>query len=117
MVGRPASAFIASVLLIVQLLLAPFADAAPVAMDDAHCVGTSTAMHDAMDSDSAPTTADTGHPCGMSDVDCRCHCAHSPALSVPRLASVVSPQPDAIPNTIVAANFDPPLFEVLRPPN
>ena len=128
MIRRPASLFLVSALVVIQLLVGAFAQAAPLAMGDTGCVGDWPA-HPAADTrmqsgDHAQLPAgehhgsnDSGQHHATKHVVCRCGCAHTPAMGVSRLVMLnASPPVDAV-CAIAVPTFDPPLFEFLRPPN
>jgi hypothetical protein len=126
MTRRPAASLFASILLIVQLLMAPFAHVEAFPAGDAGCAG--------MAQPHAPTTADSqagdcvqtsahagghcqhhGHHC-HSHAACSCPCAHTPALATVRTL-ILEPAPAAEAVGVLAApSVDPPLSRLLRPP-
>jgi hypothetical protein len=124
MIGRRASSFIASALVAVHLLVGAFAEAAPVT-GDVDCTGgssagvameTGAAGHSPMAAHSNHDSSGTSHHV-RTHVVCRCGCAHTPALSAARpLVGRLAPSL-AVCGTLIAAAFDPPLFDFLRPPN
>jgi hypothetical protein len=126
MTRRPAASLFASILLIAQLLMAPFAHVEAFPSGDAGCAGM-TQLH-------VPTAADspTGD-CAQMSVDgdghcqhhgrhchshaaCSCPCAHTPALASSRSLIVDPTPPDEVVSTLATPAVDPPLFELLRPP-
>lgn len=124
MIGRRASSFIASALVVVHLLVGAFAEAAPMTGDVDCAAGPSAGavLHTAA-LGLAPASVGSHHGSsgagnhGHAHVVCRCGCSHTPALSVSRPFLVKpAPTPGVI-GTLPAPAFDPPLFDFLRPPN
>jgi hypothetical protein len=126
MTRRPASSLFASILLIAQLLMAPFAHVEAFPSGHAGCAG--------MAQPHAPTAADSqagdcaqmsvdadghcrhhGHHC-HSHAACSCPCAHTPALASTRSPILDPTPPDEVVSTLATPAFDPPLFKLLRPP-
>lgn len=127
MIRRPASLFLVSALVVIQLLVGAFAQAAPLAMSDAGCVGDWPA-HPAADTrmqsgDHAQLPAGVHHGSNgagqhhaSTHAVCRCGCAQTPALGVSR-SVVLSPALSGdVSGDLAAPAFDPPLFDLLRPP-
>ena len=123
MTRRSTSPYFASLLLILQLLMAPFTHAGVMPADDVDCAGM---MQDGAMSlgagDCAHMTADTdggcqqdGHQCG-SHAACSCPCAHTPALETVRVLLLEPAPPVAVEVVLVTPAFDTPLFKLLRPP-
>jgi hypothetical protein len=124
MIGRGASSFIASALVVVHLLVGAFAEAAPVT-GDVDCTGgpsagvameTGAAGHSPMAAHSNHGSSGTSHHV-RTHVVCRCGCAHTPALSAVRPFVVYLAPSVADNGALTAAAFDPPQFDFLRPPN
>lgn len=124
MIGRRASSFIASALVVVHLLVGAFAEAAPMT-GDVDCTGgpsasaateTGAAGHSPIAAHSNHDSSGTSHHV-RTHVVCRCGCAHTPALSAVRPLVVHLAPTLAVCGTLTAAAFDPPLFDFLRPPN
>jgi len=123
MTRRSLSPYFASLLLVLQLLLAPFTHAEANASGDAGCAG--TAQDDAMSmgaGDCAHMTANKdggcqqdGHSC-HSHAACSCPCAHTPALGTVRFLVLEPTPPQAEEWVLVTPAFDSPLFRLLRPP-
>lgn len=128
MIGRPASPFLASILLLAQLVAGPFTHAEPVMPIGGDCDPVAAAPHatsDAMrgcadcpeERSSAPTgSRSDGHHC-RAHAACSCPCAHTPALAATRMVNLTPSAPDAVDGVLTAGTFDPPLFDFLRPPN
>jgi hypothetical protein len=126
MTRRPASSLFASILLIGQLLMAPFAHTEAMPAGDAGCAGmarddaASAADKGAGDCAQMPADADghcqrTGHHC-RTHAACSCPCAHTPALATVR-PLILEPTPSTeVACTLAAPTVDPPPFRLLRPP-
>lgn len=122
MIGRPASSLFASILLIVQLLMAPFAHTQAMPAGDAGCAGMSQDDSPSAAGDCAQMSTDadghcqhSGHHC-RTHAACSCPCAHTPALATVR-PLILEPAPTAeVVGTLASAAVDPPLFRLLRPP-
>lgn len=127
MIRRPASSFLVVALVVVQLLVGAFAQAAPFSMSDAGCLGdwpaqpaTALVPHSG-DHPQLPAGTHHGsngavqHHAG-THVVCRCGCAHTPAMGVSRTVILSPAPPVAVVGVLAAAAFDPPLFDFLRPP-
>ena len=123
MTRRSSSPYFASLLLVLQLLMAPFAHAEANPSGDADCAGMrqdgATSM---VAGDCAHMTADTngccqqdGHHC-RSHAACSCPCAHTPALETVRVLLLEPTPPVAAEFVLVTPAFDTPLFRLLRPP-
>jgi hypothetical protein len=126
MTRRPASSLFASILLIGQLLMAPFAHAEAMPAGDAGCAG--------MAQDHAPSATDEGagdcaqmsddadghcqhssHHC-RTHAACSCPCAHTPALATVR-PLILEPAPGTeVAGALAAPAVDPPPCRLLRPP-
>ena len=124
MIGRPTSSLLATLLIVVQLLVGPFAHAAPTADSDCgptgHTTHTSTSgMTDCGDcpDGQAPSDSSNGdHHC-RTHAACTCPCAHTPALGAIRLFVASPTPPESAVSDLAAPAFDSPLFDFLRPPN
>jgi len=128
MIGRPASPFLASILLLAQLVAGPFTHAEPIMSAGGHCDPVAAASHSTTDAmagcadcpderSSAPTGSHSdGHHC-RTHAACSCPCAHTPALAATRMVTLKPSAPDAVYGVLTAGTFDPPLFDFLRPPN
>jgi len=126
MISRPTSSLFASLLVLTQLLVSPFAYASPTV--DVACGPTGQSAHATTSGmtdccncpdGQAPAPSDSSH----GDHHCRTHaactfpCAHTPALSAIGLF-VARPTPSAgAVSDLAAPAFDSPLFDFLRPPN
>jgi hypothetical protein len=126
MISRQTSSLLASLLLLTQLFVSPFAHASPTADDDCGATGQSThATASGMtDCGNCPDGQDPT-PSGSSNNDhhCRTHdactwpSAQTPALGAIRLF-IASPTPsEGAVSDLVTPAFDSPLFDFLRPPN
>lgn len=129
MIRRPASMFLVSALVAIQLLVGAFAEAAPLSMDATGCAGDWPA-HAATDrgmgsGDHRQLPAGAAHHGSNGagqhhasrHIVCRCGCAHTPAMGTSALVMLnPSPPADAI-SPLAGSTFDPPLFDFLRPPN
>lgn|SRR5512141_2124927 len=126
MTRRPAASLFASILLIVQLLMAPFAHTEAMAANDAGCAG--MAQQEAPASagravgDCGRMSTDAGGPCQHhghhchSHAACSCACAHTPALATVR-PLILEPTPaDEVVGVLATPSVDPPLSRLLRPP-
>ena len=123
MTRRPLSPYFASLLLLLQLLMAPFTHAEAIPSGDVDCAGMSQDGATSMDAgDCAHMAADTeggcqqdGHHC-QSHAACSCPCAHTPALETVR-SLVLDPGPTvAAESVLVTPPLDTPPFKLLRPP-
>lgn len=124
--GRLKSSLFASLLVLFQLLVSPWAHAAPTANDD--CDSTDQATHMAgggiadcgdCPGEQAPTAPDSStgdHHC-RTHVACSCPCAHTPALGAIRLIIASPTPPESVASVLTGPAFDSPLFDFLRPPN
>jgi len=123
MTRRPLSPYFASLLLVLQLLMAPFTHAEANRPGDVGCAGMTQNGAMSMDAgDCAQMAADA--QCGgpqdghhrHSHAACSCPCAHTPALGAVRLL-ILEPTPPVAAETLLATPaFDTPLFKLLRPP-
>jgi hypothetical protein len=126
MISRPTSSLFASLLVLIQLLVSPFAHASPTADDDCGATGQTThatarAMTDCggCPDRQAPAPSDSSNSdrhC-RTHVACTCTCAHTPALGALRLFVASPTTPQSMVSDLMAPAFDSPLFEFLRPPN
>jgi len=126
MIGRPISSLLATLLIVVQLLVGPFAHAAPTADSDCGPTGQTThtstsGMTDCGDCPDgqapAPSESSGGdHHC-RTHAACSCPCAHTPALGAIRLFVASPTPPEGAVCDLTAPTFDSPLFDFLRPPN
>jgi hypothetical protein len=126
MFSRQTSSLFASLLVLTQLLVSPFAHAAPAVDIDCDTTGQST--HAAASgitncSDcpvgQAPTASDSSssdHHC-RTHAACTCTCVHTPALGAIRLFVASPTTSDGAVSDLVTPAFDSPLFDFLRPPN
>src|SRR5512140_1597875 len=126
MTRRPAASLFASILLIVQLLMAPFAHVEAFPSGDAGCAGMaqpqapaaaeSQAAHCAqMSTDADGHCQHHGRHC-HSHAACSCPCAHTPALATGRTL-ILEPTPAAeVVGVLATPAVDPPLSRLLRPP-
>jgi len=111
------------VLLVLQLLMAPFTHAAMTVSDDVSCAGMSHGGAMSMGADDCADMAaamDHGSPphgqsC-HSHAACTCPCAHTPALGTVRVLLLEPTPPVAVEFVPVTPAFDTPLFKLLRPP-
>jgi len=123
MTRRSSSPYFASLLLILQLLMAPFTHAGVMPADDVDCAGMMQGGAMSMGAgDCAHMTADTdggcqpdGHRC-HSHAACSCPCAHTPALDAVRFLVPEPTPPVAVASVLVTPAFDTPIFKLLRPP-
>lgn len=123
MTGRSWSPYFASLLLVLQLLLAPFAHAEVTASGDVGCAGMAQDGVMGMDAgDCARMTVDTGggyqrdgQRC-HSHAACSCPCVHTPALGTVRILLPDPTPPVAAESVLVTPAFETPLFKLLRPP-
>jgi hypothetical protein len=126
MTRRPASSLFASILLIAQLLMAPFthAEAFPsgddgcAAMAQSHApaaTGSPAGACAQMSTDADGHCQHHGHHC-RTHAACSCPCAHTPALASVRPLILDPTPPDEVVSTLATPAFDPPLFKLLRPP-
>jgi hypothetical protein len=124
MTRRSFSPYFASLLVVLQLLMAPFTHAeVTAASGDMDCASMTQAGAMSMAAgDCAHMTADTddgcqrdGKPC-HSHAACSCPCAHTPALGTVRVLLLEPAPPDAVEVVLVTPAFDTPLFKLLRPP-
>jgi hypothetical protein len=126
MIGRPTSSLLATLLILVQLLVGPFAHAAPNADSDCGPTGqtthtTTSGMTDFGDCPDgqvpAPSdSSDSDHHC-RTHAACTCSCAHTPALGTVRLIIASPTPPEGAVSDLASPTFDSPLFDFLRPPN
>ena len=126
MIGRQTSSLLASLLVLTQLLVSPFAHASPTADDDCGATGqtthaTTSGMTDCGDcpDGQAPAPSDSSnsdHHC-RTHAACTCPCAHTPALGAIRLVVASPTPPEGVVSDLAAPAFDSPLFDFLRPPN
>lgn len=126
MISRPTSSLFASLLVLIQLLVSPFAHASPTANDDCSPTGQTThtstsgtmGCGDCQDGQApAPSdSSDNDHHC-RTHVACTCTCAHTPALGAIRLIIASPAPPEGAVSDLAAPAFDSPLFDFLRPPN
>ena len=124
MIGRPISSLLATLLVVVQLLVGPFAHASPTADDECGLTGqtTHTSTSGMMDCGDCPDgqapsdSSNSDHHC-RTHAACTCPCAHTPALGAIRLVIVSPTPPEGAVSDLAAPTFDSPLFDFLRPPN
>jgi hypothetical protein len=123
MTRRPSSPYFASLLVVLQLLLAPFTHAEANPSGDAGCAGmTQDGAMSMGAADCAHMTADTDGGCQQdgqrchSHAACSCPCAHTPALGTVRVLLLEPTPPVAAEFVLVTPAFDTPLFRLLRPP-
>ena len=126
MIGRSPSSLLASLLVFVQLLPGPLLHAAPQAGEDRGAVGQTshadaaglTGCGDCPDGERAPSPGLPGgdHHC-RTHVRCACPCAHTPALDSFRPVIARPTPPEGVSRLLAIPEFDPPLFDFLRPPN
>jgi len=113
-------------LLMVQLLVAPFAHVEAFPGSDAGCEGMthaqSSAAADTASGDCAQMAPDAdgdchqdGHHC-RTHAACSCPCVHTPALAAIRPVIICPTPPSAAVGTLAAPTFESPPFELLRPP-
>jgi hypothetical protein len=125
-IDRPISSLLATLLILVQLLVGPFAHALPTVDQDCGPAGqashqTPGAMCDCGDcpdheSPSSPGSAGGEHHC-RTHAACTSQCAHTPALGAIRLLIASPTPPEAVATVFAVPAFDSPLFDFLRPPN
>jgi hypothetical protein len=121
--SRTASSVFASVLLVLQLLSAPFSHAGALTATGDDCARmqqqATTVGHADVDCGHMATSAHckhNGQQQHRSHASCSCPCGHVPALATIRLfVAEPTPSVDAA-GLLAVAKFDPPLFELLRPP-
>jgi hypothetical protein len=126
MIGRPTSSLLATLLIVIQLVVGPFAHAAPNAGSDCGPTGqtthtTTSGMTDCGDCPDGQVPA----PSDSSDSDrhcrthaaCTCPCVHTPALGAIRLFVASPTPPEGAVSDLASPTFDSPLFDFLRPPN
>ena len=123
MTRRASSPYFASLLVVLQLLLAPFAHAEVMPSDDVDCAGMLQGGAMSMDAgDCAHMTIDTDGDCQQDGqrchghAACSCPCAHTPALETVRVLLLEPTPPVAVEYVLVTPAFDTPLFKLLRPP-
>lgn len=123
MTRRSSSPYFASLLVVLQLVMAPFTHAGVIAPGDVDCVDMAQASGMSMDAD------DCGHLAVEADGDCQqdgqlchghavcsCPCAHTPALGTVRIPLLEPTPPAAVDFAPLAPAFEAPLFKLLRPP-
>jgi hypothetical protein len=123
MTRQSSSPYVASLLLVLQLLMAPFAHAEVNPSGDADCAGmTQDGATGMAAGDCAHMSVDTqgdcqqdGHRC-HSHAACSCPCTHTPALGTLRVLLLEPSPPVAAEMALVTPAFDTPLFKLLRPP-
>jgi len=123
MTRRPLSPYFASLLLVLQLVTAPFTHAEASPAGDADCAGMTQGAAMSMDAhDCAHMTSGTDDDCTQdgqachSHAVCSCPCAHTPALETARVPLLEPTPPVAVEVVLVTPAFDTPLFKLLRPP-
>jgi len=126
MLGRPTSSLLATLLIVVQLLVGPFAHAVPTADDGCGPAGqtthtTTSGMMDCGDcpdgqAPAPPDSSNSGHHC-RNHAACTCSCTHTPALGAIGLFVASPTPPQGAVSDLAAPTFDSPLFVFLRPPN
>jgi hypothetical protein len=123
MTHRALSPYLASLLLVFQLLVAPFSHAEVNSSSDADCPG--MAQDGAMSMDAGDCThmaADTEGGCRQdehhcqSHAACSCPCAHTPVLGTVRSLVLDPTPPVAAESVLVTPALDTPPFKLLRPP-
>lgn len=120
---RPLSPYFASLLLVLQLLMAPFTHAEAIPSGDVNCAGMTQDGAMSMDAgDCDHMTANAGRDCRQGGHHCKCRaacscpCTHTPALGTVRFL-VLDPSPPVAAEFVLATPaFDTPLFRLLRPP-
>lgn len=127
MIPRTVSTVFASILLVIQLVSAPFTHAmgmpsgADACCDTPVVHGAPAAGHD-VDAGCERMTSDPSHHCKhpgqqhRSHASCSCPCSHTPALAGVRPLVLVPTPPVDSTGALAAATFGPPLFKLLRPP-
>jgi hypothetical protein len=123
MARRAWSPCFASLLLVLQLSMAPFTHADANSAVDAGCAGmvqdgaAGMAAGDCshLDADADGNCQQDGHRC-QSHAACSCPCAHTPALGTVRFLVLEPSPPFAAERVLVTPAFDTPLFKLLRPP-
>ena len=123
MMRRRPSPYFASLLLVLQLLMAPFTHAEVIPGGDVDCASLSHdgAMNmDAEDcahmaADKQPGCQQDGHHC-LSHAACSCACAHTPALETVRSLVLDPGPPIAAESVVVMPALERPPFKLLRPP-
>jgi hypothetical protein len=126
MIGRPTSSLFATLLIVVQLLVGPLANAAPTTGGGCDPTGqtthtTSKGMVDCGDcpDGQAPASSNSSggdHHC-RNHAACTCSCVHMPALGAIRLMIASPTPPESAVGALAVSTFDRPLFDFLRPPN
>jgi hypothetical protein len=120
---RRLSPYFASLLLVLQLLMAPFTHAEAVVSGNVDCAGM------AQDGAMSMGAGDCAHMTAGADGDCQqdgkpchghalcsCPCAHTPALGTVRVLLLEPTPPVAVEFVPVTPAFDTPIFKLLRPP-
>jgi hypothetical protein len=123
MTHRAFSLCFASLLLVLQLLMAPFTHAGVKPSGDVDCpnmrqdgamsMDAGDCAHMAADMEGGCTQAE--HHC-QSHAACSCPCAHSPALVTVRSLVLDPTPPVAAESVLVTPALDTPPFKLLRPP-
>jgi len=123
MTRRPLSPYLASLLLVLQLLMAPFTHAGVKPSGDVDCPGMGQDVAMSMDAgDCAHMAADTEGGCRQdehhcqSHAACSCPCAHTPPLETVRSLVLDPTPPVAAESVLVTPALDTPPFKLLRPP-
>jgi hypothetical protein len=123
MTRRASSPYFAALLVVMQLLVAPFSHAEVSAPGAVDCAGMAQGGAMSMGAgDCAHMAADTGGGCQQdgqpchSHAVCSCPCAHTPALGTVRVLLLEPTLPVAVEFVRVTPAFDTPIFKLLRPP-
>ena len=117
------SPYFASLLVVLQLLMAPFAHAEVSPSGVEGCAGMALEGAISMGAgDCAHMTADTDGCCQQDGkrchghAACSCPCAHTPALETVQVLLLEPAPPVAAEFVLVTPAFETPLFKLLRPP-
>ena len=122
---NPLSHVLAALLVLVQLVVGPFAHASPLAVGGADCAGVASTQgsthdhpigHGALSVVEDASGGDGSHSC-RTHLACACPCAHTPALGVTRVVLQGCGSVAAVTGPLAGPAFDAPLFDFLRPPD
>jgi len=122
--NRRTAAWLASVLIVLQMVLGPVAHPMTGAVGAVHCThAAGSAACGGGDCGNCPSGSDHapgphhGHDGATSHARCSCPCAHTPALSIASFTLARPDVPVALACEPKGPAFSPPLFDFLRPPN
>jgi hypothetical protein len=123
MTRRPLSPYFASLLLVLQLLTAPFMHAAASTPGDMNCAGMTHGSAMGMDAgDCGHAMSGTNGGCPPDGQQCHgqaacsCQCAQTQALETDRFIIFEPTPPVAAESVLATPAFDTPVFKLLRPP-